>query len=137
MTDTDLVHKKLAVIETCVQELRTLGHPADIRSDLREFRFSAYTLQIAIQAALDVAAHIVSGEHLGEPRTNRQLFELLVHHGWLPGELAAALHGMVGFRNIIVHAYESVDPKIVEGIVLHELDDLLAFVQAIRARLGG
>ena len=30
-----------------------------------------------------------------------------------------------------------IDPKIVEGIVLHELDDLLAFVQAIRARLGG
>lgn len=73
---------------------------------------------------------------MGEPRTNRQLFELLVRNHWLPEELAASLHGMVGFRNIAVHGYEIVDPEVVEGIVLHDLDDLLTFVQEIRARLG-
>lgn len=135
MIDTDLVRKKLVLIETCVQELKTLGRPAEIQADLREFRFEAYTLQISIQAALDVAAHIVSGERMGEPRTNRQLFELLVRNGWLPNELATSLHGMVGFRNIIVHGYEIVDPAVVEDIALHHLDDLITFVEAIRARL--
>jgi uncharacterized protein YutE (UPF0331/DUF86 family) len=135
MIDTDLVRKKLVLIETCVQELKTLGRPAEIQTDLREFRFEAYTLQISIQAALDVAAHIVSGERMGEPRTNRQLFELLVRNGWLPNELATSLHGMVGFRNIIVHGYEIVDPAVVEDIALHHLDDLITFVEAIRARL--
>ncbi len=42
-------------------------------SDLREQRFVEHTLQIAIQAALDVASHIVSDRRLGEPRTNREL----------------------------------------------------------------
>lgn len=135
MIDADLVRKKLAVIETCVHDLTTLGRPAEIQTDLRELRFEAYTLQISIQAALDVAAHIVAGERLGEPRTNRQLFELLVRHRWLPEELAASLHGMVGFRNILVHGYEIVDPAVVAGIALHRLDDLLAFVGAVRARL--
>lgn len=135
MIDTDLVLKKLALIETCVHELRTLGRPAEIRSDIRELRFQTYTLQISIQAALDAAAHIVAGERLGEPRTNRQLFELLVRNHWLPEELAASLHGMVGFRNIVVHGYEIVDPAAVEEIALHHLDDLLTFAEAIRAKL--
>jgi len=135
MIDTELVRKKLAVIESCVQELKTLGRPSEIQTDLRELRFEAYTLQISIQAALDIAAHIVSGERLGEPRTNRQLFELLVRNGWLPEELAASLHGMVGFRNILVHGYEIVNPAVVEKITRQHLDDLLLFVQAILGRL--
>jgi len=135
MIDTELVRKKLAVIESCVQELQTLGRPSEIQTDLRELRFEAYTLQISIQAALDIAAHVVSGERMGEPRTNRQLFELLVRNGWLPEELAASLNGMVGFRNIIVHGYEIVDPAVVAEITLHHLDDLLIFVEAIRKRL--
>jgi uncharacterized protein YutE (UPF0331/DUF86 family) len=56
MTDKDLVRKKLAVIESCVHELKTLGRPSEIQTDLRELRFEAYTLQISIQAALDIAA---------------------------------------------------------------------------------
>ncbi|HKH46168.1 MAG TPA: DUF86 domain-containing protein [Thermoanaerobaculia bacterium] len=135
MIDIDLLRKKLALIESYVQDLRALGRPSEIQTDLRELRFEAYTLQISIQAALDVAAHIVSGERMGEPRTNRQLFELLVRNGWLPEELAVSLNGMVGFRNIIVHGYEIVDAAIVEEIAHHHLADLLRFVEAIRGRL--
>lgn len=60
MTDVDLVAKRLAFIETRLHELRTLSRPAEIEHDLRELRFAEHTLQIAIQAALDVASHIVS-----------------------------------------------------------------------------
>ena len=60
MTDADLVVKKLAFIETCLRELRDLAKPERIERDLREERFVAHTLQLAIQAALNVASHIVS-----------------------------------------------------------------------------
>ena len=66
MTDKELVAKKLAVIETAVAELRSLARPEMLRTDVREERFVEHTLQIAIQAALDVASHVVSDEHLGE-----------------------------------------------------------------------
>ena len=46
-----------------------------IKDDIREERFVSHTLQLAIQASLDAASHIVSDERLGEPRTNRELFE--------------------------------------------------------------
>jgi uncharacterized protein YutE (UPF0331/DUF86 family)/predicted nucleotidyltransferase len=136
LSDTDLIAKKLAYIESCVHEIKTLAHPEAIRSDIREWRFIAYTLQTAVQAALDAAAHIVSDEHLGEPKTNRDLFDLLLKNGWLPERLDEPLRRMVGFRNILVHGYQAVDLSIVEEVVLHHLDDLLEFAQAVRERLA-
>jgi uncharacterized protein YutE (UPF0331/DUF86 family) len=137
MTDPDLIAKKLARIETCLRELRTLLRPHEILEDLRAERFAEHTLQIAIQAALDVASHIVSDQRLGEPRTNRELFEILARNGWLASSLAAPLRQMAGFRNILVHGYEVVDPRIVQEIVQTRLGDLQAFAGQIRQRLEG
>ncbi len=136
MTDLDLLAQKLAFIETCVHELRTLARPAEIQRDVREARFVLHTLQIAIQAALDVASHIVSDERLGEPETNRELFDRLAQHGWLSAELAATMGRMAGFRNIVVHGYGGVNLEIAKDIVEHRLADLTTFATAIRARLG-
>lgn len=109
MTDPELIAKKLAQIETCVQQLRTLSQPARIAIDVREERFIEHTLQIAIQSVLDVASHIISDEHLGEPGTNREMVDLLERAGWVSSDLAVRLRNMVGFRNILVHGYETID----------------------------
>jgi uncharacterized protein YutE (UPF0331/DUF86 family) len=136
MTDQDLVAKKLAFIETCLRDLRREARPDLLATDVREMRFVEHTLQIAIQAALDVASHVVSDERLGEPRTNRELFDLLGRHGWLAPSLASVLRDMGGFRNVLVHGYAEVDVSIVRDILDHHLPDLEAFVAAIRQRLG-
>ena len=129
MTDQDLVAKKLAFIETCLCDLRQQARPDRLSADLRELRFVEHTLQIAIQAALDVASHIVSDNRMGEPRTNRDLFDLLGRHGWLPPSLVAALRDMGGFRNVL-------DVTIVRDVLEHHLPDFEAFVSAIRQRLS-
>jgi len=134
VTDSALIDKKLAMIETCVRELRDLARPELIESDVREARFVEHTLQIAIQAALDVASHIVSDERLGEPETNKQLFDLLAANGWIPADAAATLRDMAGFRNILVHGYGEVDLAIVRNVVATRLADLVDFVAAVRAR---
>ncbi len=136
MTDVHLVVKLLAKLETYVCELKTLSHPERIETDVREERFVEHTLQLAIQAALDVASHIVSDDRLGEPKTNRQLFDILARHGWVTEELHETLRQVVGFRNILVHGYSDVDLAVVRRIVESDLDDLLDFASAIRARLA-
>jgi uncharacterized protein YutE (UPF0331/DUF86 family) len=135
MTDPELVAKKLAFIETCVAELRRLANPEIIETDIREERFVEHTLQMAIQAAQDVASHIVSDERMGEPRTNRELFDLLARNGWLDEPEAALLGNMVGFRNILVHGYGDVDLSIVRDVLENHLDELLQFAAVVRARL--
>lgn len=134
MTDPELLAKRLALIETCVHELRTLARPEALEREVREARFVQHTLQIAIQAALDVASHIVSDGRLGEPRTNRELFDLLTRAGFVDADLARQLRRMAGFRNILVHGYQEVDLAIVRDVLEHRLDDLLAYVRAIRGR---
>jgi hypothetical protein len=86
--------------------------------------------------SLDIASHIVSDRRLGEPHTNQELFALLQQDHWLSPELTATMHKMVGFRNIVVHGYQSVDPRIMRDIVEHRLDDLLAFTTAITSPLA-
>jgi uncharacterized protein YutE (UPF0331/DUF86 family) len=136
VTDQELLAKKLAFIETCVRELESLAQPDRVGTDIRERRFVEHTLQIAIQAALDVASHVVSDERLGEPRTNRELFDLLAAAGWLSPDLAATMRRMVGFRNIVVHGYTAVDPAILRDVLEHHLGDLVEFVDSARRRLA-
>jgi uncharacterized protein YutE (UPF0331/DUF86 family) len=137
VSDTTLIEKKLAFIETCVRELRELSRLERLGTDIRETRFVEHTLQVAIQAALDVASQIVSLRRLGEPDTNRALFDLL-HRAEIIGEpLAENLYAMAGFRNILVHGYQEVDVAIVEDIVRNHLGDLTAFVTAVRAARPG
>ncbi len=135
MTDRTLVEKKLATIVSAVSDLRRLARLDQLRHDVREERFVEHTLQLAVQAALDVASHIVSDEALGEPQTNRHLFDLLARAGWLESDMADQLSRMAGFRNVLVHGYDDVDLAVVEDVVRNRLDDLLGFVTAVSQRL--
>ncbi len=135
MTDGALLAKKLAFIETCLRELRTLARIDVIEQDVREARFVEHTMQLAIQAALDVASHIVSERRLGEPETHQQLFVLLARGGWIGDDLVAPLRAMAGLRNVLVHGYTDVDYAIVKDVFHHHLDDLKTFVDRVRARI--
>ena len=135
MTDADLILKKLAFIETCLAELRSLARPDRLAVDVKERRFVEHTLQICIQAAQDVASHIVSDQRLGEPSTNLVLFGLLAQAGWLGEETANVLRAAVGFRNVLVHGYTAVDVDIVRDVLDRHLSDLEQFVEEVRARL--
>lgn len=129
--DRALVEKKLAFIRTCVRELRELADPERLETDVRERRFVEHTLQLAIQAALDVASHRVSARRLGEPESNRELFGRLQGEGIISAELAEMLAALAGFRNVLVHGYQSVDLARVRAILENHLDDLEAFTDAM------
>lgn len=134
MTDVALVLKKLARIEQCVAELKLVDLDR-ISEDVVVQRFVEHTLQVAAQSAIDAASHIVSDEHLGEPRTNAELFSLLSRHGWISTELATRLARMAGFRNLLVHAYDDVDLSIVEEVARVHVADLLDLAVVLRAAL--
>jgi uncharacterized protein YutE (UPF0331/DUF86 family) len=136
MTDEELIEKKLAFIETCLQQLDALANPSAIETDVKERRFIEHTLQICVQAAQDVASHIVSDEKLGEPTSNHELFTLLASAGWLEEPLARALRAAVGFRNVVVHGYTAVDPAIIRDVVENHLGDIRQFIAVVRARLA-
>ncbi len=136
MTDRSLVLKKLASIETYVEQLRQRLRPEAIENDLEHRSFVERMLQKAIQAVQDIASHIVSDDNLGQPESNRDLFRLLAQEGWFDASQAEDLAKMISFRNILVHGYDDVNLDVVRSIAEHRLDDLLQFVQVVRGRLS-
>lgn len=73
---------------------------------------------------------------LGEPRSHRELVALVHRAGWVPdARLADMLGRTVAFPNVLVHGYDTVNLDIVRSILERHLDDLMAFVEALRPRL--
>ena len=134
--DDRLVEKRLAWIEASCERLRRLAKPASIETDEVQRGFAEHSLQVAIQAAIDVATLIVGARKLGEPDNTRSLFRLLATDGWVTAEQVETWRRIVGFRNIVVHLYLDVDPAIVRHILETGLDEFAAFVQSIRNRMS-
>ena len=103
-----------------------------IETEIQHQRFVERELQLAIQAVLDVASHIVSDERLPEPSSNAALIAALTQRGILDSALGTALAAAAKFRNVLVHAYADVDPAIVRDVVEHHLQELDAFVVCVR-----
>lgn len=69
------------------------------------------------------------------PDTMGQTFDLLAQKGVLNTELANRLRKAVGFRNVAVHSYESINWDIVHSIVKYHLADFAEFAKAVVSRL--
>lgn len=67
--------------------------------------------------------HLIRRERLGIPQSARDVFTLLAKGGWLDNELAESLKRMVGFRNIAVHEYQTLQLPITVKVITDHLDD--------------
>ena len=135
MVDRDLVLRRLALLETYIDQLASYGdiEVAEYGAEWKTQRIIERTLHLAIEACMDVADHIVADRRLRVPETGAESFEILAEAGLLPAALGAALAAMVGFRNILVHDYARLDPAIVVGVLGHDVHDLERFRDAVQA----
>ncbi|MFP4600795.1 MAG: type VII toxin-antitoxin system HepT family RNase toxin [Persicimonas sp.] len=81
--------------------------------------------------SLDLANHLIAENAWATPKSAAQAFEMLRDRQILDEDFTATLISMVGFRNIAVHAYGTLDNKIVRDIVENHLDDLRRFSRTI------
>lgn len=95
------------------------------------YDFAVFSLQRAIQSAVDIAKHICASKNRRIPDKLKDLFEELFFLKILRKDLAIRLGKAVGLRNIIVHEYEKVDPNIVYSIIQKNLSDFDNFILSI------
>ncbi len=127
MVDRDVSLAKIATVDRCLRRIAEVRRPGRGLSPIDIEDITALNLQRAVQAVIDLASHVVSTEGYGMPDSLAAAFTLLEERDLIDSELAGRMRKMVGFRNVVVHAYEAVDPLIVEAIVTHHLGDLRAF----------
>ena len=137
MVDRDVVIAKVATIDRCLRRIaETRGERRAVLLPIEVEDIVVLNLQRSVQAAIDLATHVVTAEEYGLPDSVAAFFSTLEARGVLEPSLADRLRRMVGFRNIAVHDYETLDPNIVEAIVTRHLDDLRTFAGRVVERFG-
>lgn len=132
----DVLINKAATIERCVRRAREEYERdrATFATDFTRQDAAILNIQRACEAALDMGQHLIRREKLGVPQSARDVFALLAQGGWIAAELATGLKRMVGFRNIAVHDYQSLQLPITVSIIEKHLDEFLHYSQALLLR---
>ena len=131
----DVLINKAATIERCVARAREEynANPQGFETDYTRQDAAILNIQRACNAAIDMGQYLVRRERLGIPQRARDAFDLLATHGWIDTALADSLKRMTGFRNLVVHDYQSLQLPIAIQIIQHHLDDFLLYTQPVAA----
>lgn len=134
MTARDVIDALLSELRENVgylEPLRALTLP-EYEQDVSRRKMAERCFQVAIECVIDIGHHLVSENSWGHARTGGQAIEILAAHGVIPVPLRERLRGVVGFRNVLVHAYVELDHARVHSN-LARLEDLLDFGRAVQA----
>ena len=105
MVDKSLINRKLERVNNYLKLIRLKKDPgfdsfvkdADLQSII------LFNLIQAIQACIDIGAHIISDSEWETPGTLADIFEVLFQHNVISRKLTEKMIQMAGFRNRIVH----------------------------------
>lgn len=129
----DVLINKAATIERCVRRAREEynADPASFATNFTRQDAAILNIQRACEAALDMGQHLIRRERLGVPQSARDVFTLLAAYAWIEPSLAEQLKRMVGFRNLAVHDYASLQLPITIKIIEQHLDQFLDYSQCL------
>ncbi len=93
MIDRALVIDRLSRIREYLKHLRELGSLSkeEFLNDYRNYGSASRTLQIAIEACLDIGHHIISRRELRRPKDYKDIFIILGDAKVLPLDFSRAL----------------------------------------------
>jgi uncharacterized protein YutE (UPF0331/DUF86 family) len=131
MPPDDILLNKAAIIERCVRRMTEEARACPALDDFTHIDALTLNIERACQAAIDMAMHVVADRHLGVPQSTADAFSLLQRSGLIGAPLAAALPGMVGFRNVAIHQYDQLDMDVLRWVVESGYKDWIRFGEAL------
>ncbi|CAK6481056.1 type VII toxin-antitoxin system HepT family RNase toxin [Peribacillus castrilensis] len=128
----DVILNKISVIERCMNRVcEVYANDARSLKDFTKQDSIILNIQRACEASIDLAMHIVAEQKLGLPQTSRDAFDMLHKALIIDENTAKRLKAMVGFRNIAVHDYQTVNIDILQQIVENHLGDFTDYTKQI------
>jgi uncharacterized protein YutE (UPF0331/DUF86 family) len=129
----DVLLNKVASIERCLARINEEfnKNPETWKSNFTVQDSILLNLQRACDASINVANIIISERKLGIPQSSRDSFDLLLNNGILDETLATKMKHMVGFRNLAVHEYQTLNMDVIESIIQNHLVDFQHFTTTI------
>ncbi|PET78063.1 hypothetical protein CN514_00265 [Bacillus sp. AFS001701] len=130
--NNQVILNKISTIERCINRINEVydNNPLNLKDYTKQDSI-ILNIQRACEACIDLAMHLVAINKLGIPQSSRDAFDILVANTLISQDLSNKLKAMVGFRNIAVHDYQSVNLEIVEKIIENHLGDFTKFTKHI------
>lgn len=131
MVDADVVSRRVLALGNALEQLEACdaGNGARLARDAMLRAAVERWLQVAIEACIDIAYHVIAANEWTPPDTARAAFTTLSSHGLIDAELAQRLGAASGLRNVLIHDYVDVDLERVARVVREDLGDLKRFAQ--------
>ena len=135
MVDDEIIIERLALLRNELAYLKSeeKGVPRlqDYLESPRLRRAVERSLQVAIEACLDIGRRIISEKGLRFPEDNRDVFKSLAEKGLIPHSLLSRLVKMAQFRNLIIHNYARIDDSQVYSVLKRDLADFEEFARLV------
>ncbi len=132
MPDMDVIFAKVSTIKRCLRRIKDVTNlNSDSLDDVDKQDIFVLNLQRAVEAVIDIATHIVASRGLGVPSTTKENFKLLREAGVIDDSLLKKMQSMVGFRNIAIHDYQSINVDILKSILTKNLKNLEEFYATV------
>ena len=124
---SDVILNKISVIERCLQRIIDVyDDNTDNLTDFTKQDSIVLNIQRACEACIDLAMHVSAVKKFGVPQKSREAFELLHANHVISEESASNMKAMVGFRNIAVHDYQTININILKEIIKNHLEDFIS-----------
>jgi len=137
MVNRDVIFAKISSIQKCLKRIKDVTNLNPESLDhLDTQEIVILNLQRAIQNSIDLAAHIVADEGWGVPAELRENFDILSENRVISNDHTSRLRKMVGFRNIAVHEYQTIDVQVLKSILQNNLKDIEDFYVAVIHHFG-
>lgn len=128
----DVILNKINAIERCMNRVKVVyANNPDNLKDFTKQDSIILNIQRACESSIDLAMHIVADQRLGLPQSSRDAFDMLQEHSVIDEDTAKRLKAMVGFRNIAVHDYQTINLDILKQIVVNHLSDFTVFTKQV------
>ena len=127
-----VVLNKVESIERCVKRIDEI-YGGDIKR-LNDYLYQdaiVLNIQRACQQSIDLSMYLCSKLAFGIPKSSRDSFAILKENGILTEKTSNLMEKMVGFRNIVIHEYQSVELEVIKFIVEKGVSDFLSYTKEI------
>jgi uncharacterized protein YutE (UPF0331/DUF86 family) len=137
--DREVLGRRLRLIGQTLADLRPLGKLEVTVLEADPIRRAAIErfIQVLVDLAADVNAHIVVARLGAAPTTTAQSFWLAAEVGAFPVELAERLVPAAGLRNLLVHRYGDIDITLLAGSVSEVLEGFDDYVGHVARWISG
>lgn len=135
--DVASVGRRLRFLQDTLDDLEHLrGTTAgDLRADSVTRGATERFLQVAVDLAIDINAHVAVARVGRAPDTGRSSFAAMAEAGAISSELAEELASAAGLRNVLVHRYVDIDPAKVADAIAPVLDGFGEYVISVAATI--